>query len=302
MNRLAISAFILAFSAIQPAIVLGAAKAGKAATTNQNWSPPAYDGSTRRLPPGYTGVDPKRFHELFTSKVKALQKGEFETTEEFVKRKADLDHVLAPISTKSLYAFRGQEIEAKYDADRESYSFSGLVGDYKCSGSGVIGQYKTTLVCKVATVRLLNDKYAGSNAFGASRLVARTRATDLALAIPASTLSGQYFDGPDVVGAMRLVDRVQVPLEKAKAIKGAVGVLFVGYVTSAAVVDGTAVIVEPTIARPEDLIFRTEAIPFELKRIVYYVIPTGEILEQRFFGSSLSADAVQLREGQPGAD
>jgi len=42
-------------------------------------------------------------------------------------------------------------------------------------------------------------------------------------------------------------------------------------------------LLEPTFDSPYDTFIMQEAIPFELKKIIYYVIQTGEILGQKDF-------------------
>ncbi len=137
---------------------------------------------------------------------------------------------------------------------------------------------------------MLRDKYTGSNAYGASRVVERTRATYLAVAIPNTPRifsvpkgADSVFDYPDSSGSVRLVDTLPIPMDKAKAVKGAIGILFVGSVTGTSFVEGKSVLVKPKIDSPEDVFFNTDALPFALRKIVYYVIPTGEILAQRSF-------------------
>lgn len=281
---------LFAFCAVHATHGSAAPKSPKASKSERTWEPSQYDESTLRLAPGYQGVDPKRFYETFSSRTEALKKGEFETSEEFSQRTSDADTVLAPISTKRVYAFRIQGIEPKYNADRQVYEFFGLAGDYSCDPAGLTGGDRGMLTCKVANVMMLRDKYTGSNAYGASRVVERTRATHLALALPNTPRifsvpkdSGSVFDYPDSSGSVRLVDTLEMSIDRAKAIKGTIGVLFVGNVTGTSLVDGKATLVEPKIDNPTDIFITTAALPFNLRKIVYYVIPTGEILAQRSF-------------------
>ena len=77
------------------------------------------------LKAGYAGVDYKRLHSLISSKSRAIpKKGEFETSDEFAHRTADKDALLAPLSTRQLYAFQMQPIEVTYNADTQVFDNS----------------------------------------------------------------------------------------------------------------------------------------------------------------------------------
>lgn len=284
MQRPTLSILIFALCALVSSYGSAASKSAKAVKAQQNWAPMQYDDTGTGFAAGYQGTDPKRFHQLFKERIEALKKGEFETSEEFSRRTEDADVILAPISTQKDYAFRVQEIEPKYDADTQTYQFRGSVGDYSCGPAGLIGKDRSTFVCKVATVVMISDKYTGSNAYGASRVVNRIRGTALAIAIQnTSNVSGNVFDYPDGNGSIRLVDTLPMPLERAKTLKGDIGLLFIGNITSPRWVEGKALLVEPKVDHPSDIFFTTDALPFNLKKVVYYSLKTGEILAQRSF-------------------
>ena len=111
--------------------------------------------------------------------------------------------------------------------DRQSYELLGVSGQYSCNPAGLGGTDRSTLVCKISNVMVVNDKYTGSNAYGASRVVERTIGTDLAVALPntprifgALKDSGTIFDYPDRDGSVNLVDSLQMPI----ASPGATGI------------------------------------------------------------------------------
>jgi len=62
-----------------------------------------------------------------------------------------------------------------------------------------------------------------------------------------------------------------------------IAVLFVGRITDAKIVEGRGTLIEPKIDSPTDIFIMEEAVPFELKKVIYYVIQTGEILGQRVY-------------------
>ena len=75
-----------------------------------------------------------------------------------------------------------------------------------------------------------------------------------------------------------------VSLEKARSLKNLdIAVLFVGRVSDAKIIEGVGRFKSPKIDSPEDVDITVTAVPFNLKKIIYYVFQTGEILGQRSF-------------------
>ena len=250
-------------------------------TVVKPWEPTAFDQDVGRLPPNYPGLDPVKFFEMFKSKVGSLEKGEFETSEEFTKRTANKDALLSPINTTDTYAFRISDISVKYDADAQTYLIGGQYG-YSCKAT-----YSFDWVtCKVSTVSRDDDTYVGSNAYGASRTVERTRGRDFALAMTkgSAVLSTAFTQERDRKDRLSFQDRLPMPLEKARDLKDMkVAVLFVGRITDAKIVEGRGTTIKPRIDWPINMFIMEEAVPFELKKLIYYVIQTGEILGQRVY-------------------
>jgi hypothetical protein len=254
-------------------------------TVVKPWEPTAFGQDVDRLPPNYPGLDPVKFFEMFKSKVGSLKKGEFETSEEFAQRTADKDALLAPINTTYVYAFRISNIPIKYDADAQTYVIGGRFG-YSCKETYSFGKFKDWVTCKVSPISRDNDTYVGSNAYGASRTVERTRGRDFAVAIAkgSAVLSTAFTQERYFKDDYSFQDRLPVPLEKARDLKDMkVSVLFVGRITDAKIIEGRGTLIEPKVDSPTDLFIMEEAVPFELKKIIYYVIQTGEILAQRVY-------------------
>lgn len=260
-------------------------------TVIKPWEPTAFDQNVDRLPPNYPGLDPVKFLEMFTSKVGSLEKGEFETSEEFTQRTANTDALLSPINTTDTYAFRISNISVKYDADAQTYLIGGQFGS-SCKETSSFVKFKETFVelkdwvtCKVFSVSRDNDTYVASNAYGASRTVERTIGRDFALAIAkGSAVLSAAFTQDRYFNKYSFQDRLPVPLEKARDLKDMkVAVLFVGRITDAKIVEGRGTVIEPKIDSPIDIVIVEEAVPFELKKVIYYVIQTGEILGQRVY-------------------
>lgn len=262
------------------------------------WKPTAFVQEEERLPVGYTGLNPKKFLDMFKSKIggNELKKGEFETSEEFAQRTTNKDALLAPINTSDLYAFRMGNIDIKYDADAQAY----IIGDASFSFScwdpypfkksnwkqNAFSNSKGWVTCKVASVFDEYDTYVGSNAYGAAVTIDRYRGRDFALAFSndSSMLSTVFSSQEKYHGYYKLQEKLSVPLEKARRLKDTqVAVLFVGQVSDAKIIKGLGAVIEPTIDKPTDMIFLEDAVPFNLKKIIYYIVQSGEILGQKDF-------------------
>lgn len=103
---------------------------------------------------------------MFKSKVDGLKKGEFETSEEFSQRSANIDAILSPIKTSNLYAFKIHDIEGvKYNADIQTYN----VHDLLCR------DYDDDQITCALSTDLNGGDYVGSNAYGVSRNIFKTR-------------------------------------------------------------------------------------------------------------------------------
>jgi hypothetical protein len=83
------------------------------------------------------------------------------------------------------------------------------------------------------------------------------------------------------VSSYRYEDNISVPLEKARNLKGKnIGVLFIGRVTGAEFIKYNSG-VTATISSPHESFYTVYGVPFDLKKIIYYVVQTGEILGQK---------------------
>jgi hypothetical protein len=250
-------------------------------TTTKTWEPLTFVLDHDQLPVNYSGVDPIKFIDLFRQKVDSIKKGEFETQDQFIQRTADKDSILSPIKITELYAFRIEGITATYDADTQAYTFGIKPPAYTCDINGGTADWAT---CKVTSIRLVSDSYTGSNAVGGSVVVQRTRGTDFSLALLLSNraLRTQFKEAMNEGFTYR--DELAVPLEKARGFGGkTIAVLFIGQVTDAVGIQGKGSFIEPKFNRPIDLSISDYGVPFDLKRIIYYVVQTGEIIGQRTY-------------------
>lgn len=261
-------------------------KSKKIATS---WKPVAFDDTAQRLPANYSGLNPISFYNMYKGKVDKLEKGKYETSEEFERRIADKDALLAPITTSDLYAFRMEDIAVQYDADAKSYKVGDVsfIGNYSCKETRSLKTEKEEITCKVTSISRQNSTYTGSNAYGASRTVKRIKGLDFALAIPKSSPAFSQVFSKDPSDYKSFIyyyrDNLSVPLEKAREIREDLSVLFVGRVSDAKIVTGRETYRDPTIDSPNDTMIYQNAVPFDLNKIIYYVRKTGEILYVKSF-------------------
>lgn len=263
---------------------VGCEKTPVGSSVVKQWEPTAFTLDADRLPPNYSGIDAVKFYEMFKSKVENIKKGEFETSKEFAKRTANKDLLLSPINTSDFYAFQIPIIRMEYDADAQAYDYY-----YSCEETYSFGNSKNWVTCRVAHIERMEDTYVGSNAFGTSRTVERRRGHDFAVAIPKGSvvLRTAFSKDRDLSEYYKLRDRLRVPLEKARNLKDMnIALLFIGRVMDAKIIEGRSDLREPKIddpLGPRDIYITQDAVPFELKKIVYYVVQTGEILWQRAY-------------------
>lgn len=170
-----------------------------------------------------------------------------------------------------------------------------ISGNERCSST----YYPDTIdvediACSVLAIEHKNDFYSGSNSYGASTRVTRTRGLDFAVAFPVGhpafkagifTEDQKKYEGRYIrSGTYSFSDIVRVPLDKAKRFKGmTIAVLFVGKITDAKKLAAKPIRSIPTMDSPEDIFINIEAAPFDLKKIIYYVIQTGDVIGQVVF-------------------
>ena len=237
------------------------------------------------LKAGYTGVNYKRLHALISAKSRVIpKKGEFETSEEFAHRTADKDALLAPLSTRQLYAFQMQPIEVTYNADTQAFEIGSKYNSH-CKEERMPADIdKPWVTCLVGSISRNTDSYIGTNSFGVKRKILRTVGLDFAIAYQRAEAPTGYVVqsiGHGVRG-FTFQDTVEVPLEKARTLKDKkIAVLFVGHLLDARIIQGEAITNSPSVSDPTDIFIKQDAVPIEIKKIIYYVVPTGEVLAHR---------------------
>ncbi|MHC9013827.1 hypothetical protein [Stenotrophomonas maltophilia] len=119
---------------------------GQKANTNppsvrieEPWVGKAFDGETVRL------NSPARFYQEIVSARNQVAKGQFETTADYERRKAELP-LPTGIGAEKIYLFEFT-IKVKYDADQGAY-----VGDPSFCTDHEFTSLKNTLACRLASV------------------------------------------------------------------------------------------------------------------------------------------------------
>ena len=257
------------------------AKNRSTATATLAWSPLPYPTDATQLAPNFRGLDPKAVWQFFVSKKRGFEKGEFETTEQFQQRLANSSQALSPLSAENEYAFFLKNVTPKYNADSQTYEASDYVFCKKTLG---LGDDKGWVTCKIDSVKRERDSYVGTNSYGASARIERTVGKDLAIATQEGSdfLLSNAFERnaySQYASTFDLKSQFAVPLHKAKSLaQYKLGLLLVGKFTTAKIIDGRSVLIDPTVSEPTDIFITQDAVPFAPTRLVLFVIETGEIV------------------------
>lgn len=220
----------------------------------------------------YHGLDPLKFLELYSSKLK-VSKGEFETTAEFQKRKSNTEALLAPISQKVLYAFKLGGFFVEYDADSKSYR-----SNYSCN----IPYGTSSMLCPLAVENIENSKYAAQNGYGANVNFNRKSAMLIKLEIKKNSL---FIKNPKMSADYRFIDlKYPVSVDSVQSMKhDRLSMLVVGNVGSSGVSTEGSSYKAPTRDDPSEISVTVASIPFTLKKAIFYNQRTGEILLEKSY-------------------
>lgn len=245
----------------------------------------AFTDNATTLTPNFKGTNPISFLRVAEDKFKLVERGEFDTDADVLARKRELMANMAPLRSDANYAFRmdllsSSNLNFKYDTSVMAFkppsSYGLLCGsEQKRYGSPEYDAPSKYNVCSVIDVEANESTYVGSNAYGASREIFRRREKEFALAIPKSNELFQRFQRR--FNSMEEV--IAIPVDKAKSIgSNNIGTIFVGNIVSPEIVEGESVAIRPTIDNPNDFRLMRMAVPFNLKKVVYFVKSTGEII------------------------
>lgn len=255
-------------------------RATKSPQTRKGWSPETYDLSWASLPPSYLGTNAEKTHEKLDLSHHETKRLEFETSDEFDRRKAVEDGAVPlPFKRDDFYAFKVEVGSYKYDADSQVYRF--ITSDMdSCTMPRKSGGW---LLCPVKTVYTKRGSYSASNSFGARTDVLKKSEIIFGLSLSAESIAKfpEMFSTISSTGRSTYIASFSLPIERAKALASKkLGVLLVGKLVGAESLSVMSLASEPTMSNPYDITVMTMGPKFDLKRIVIYVVETGEILKQ----------------------
>lgn len=218
------------------------------------------------LPKNYDGVSAEAMVKWILKKA-PREKGEFEKQADFEQKISEVDEILKD----KLYAFNIKDgmIYEKYDADKEAF----LPRSYQ----SILFIGSTQKEFSVNKNHQSLGSYVGSNAYGKSVTVNKFSIDDYGVFLSKTDLiKTDLFK--DEKYSFEFKNNLNVPIEKAKAIKASdISILVVGYVGVRGI-KHTAVCVEPKIDSPSDGCMSGDYLPLALKKLYVYHKPTGEVL------------------------
>lgn len=270
---------------------VGMAKTPTKAPTKTTSAVLPFPGIEKSLPANYKGVDGLAFGLAAERKFGKRKKGEFETEDAFrQKGMMVLGTGDAPYGDLE-YAIRvdgPERFRASYDAEKEAFIVSGSPGSGYCSENSVSRDSKDPVFGAF-------DRYVFC---GIGEKTVRGKGSKYSLALDGDDAMFKDFTG----SIWRKEELIPVPIEKAKAIgSDGIGILFVGKVTDARLIAGSGVVKYPTPGYPYYFMISHKGIPFELKRIVYFVKKTGEILQVKQMEPVADPAAAPAEESTPEA-
>lgn len=261
----------MALAACQPAAAptdkAAAAPAPSPAPVVAEWKPTAFNATS----PTFSPNERSKFFTEFKSVVDKSAKGEFETTDAYKQRLANVDAVIQPFSTTDDYAFKPEYADLKYNADVQAYepAYSIFCQKHWPIDKGVS--------CGMGSVTDSTESYSGQNAFGTRAEVTSERGRDLYFVFNPADLKGKQFR--DSNSEYRLPVTCPVPIEKARTLQGKhVLSAIVVRLRKPEIISGHSRFEDATVASPQAKYYESVGIPAIFKGSLCFVQETGEIL------------------------
>lgn len=286
---------------------VGMAKTPTKAPTKTTSAVLPFPGIEKSLPANYKGVDGLAFGLAAERKFGKRKKGEFETEDAFrQKGMMVLGTGDAPYGDLE-YAIRvdgPERFKVSYDAEKEAflvardgYTFCSENMVSRDPQNRVLGGFDDYIFCGIGEKTVHGSERTRFSS-GYAFTVYTTKGSKYSLALDGDDAMFKDFTG----SIWRKEELIPVPIEKAKAIgRDGIGILFVGKVTDARLIAGRGVVNYPTPGYPYYFMISDKGIPFELKRIVYFVKKTGEILQVKQMEPVADPAAAPAEESTPEA-
>jgi hypothetical protein len=226
------------------------------------------DITADRLPKNYYGNNADAVYSSLVKEEKKEVKGEFETTEQFLKRVENKKPApfYGSIQKNGLYAFKEENTSIKYDADLSLFQI-GISFYYIKTGYQSEGNANFNAKSINSTNEKTYHKYNASNSYGASTMVTEviTRRTNIAFSNYA-----EFFKN-DIC--------IKATLEEAKSTKEHIKVLFIGELESP-FFSSTFDHDKPTMDSPTEITTTNNYIYLKLIEVWIYNQKTGLILKK----------------------
>ncbi|MEA9657821.1 hypothetical protein [Xanthomonas campestris] len=209
-------------------------------------------------------VDTVSFFTAFEGRSDRLIKGEYETSEEFKARTADLEKFFAPISFKNSYLFQAEHPEMKYNADEQRYEATWTQDCYEST------PIRTGVSCGFGSKVDSQHDYEGRNAFGTSAQVRSEKGRDFYFNFTKRNFAAKPFRQRY---GYRLPAPCPLAIDQARAFKGMpVRIAYVIMPVEPSMTEGSSRFDTPTVADPIDRWFESKIIGAKLVASVCYVI------------------------------
>ena len=234
------------------------------------------DLTVTMLPPNYAGHNLKSIYEALKKRKEKVEKGEYESTEQYKQRIQELEHkpLIGGLTVNDLYSFVVTP-NSTYNADfqtltlmiREASVFEGVAVN-----SSVIGIDGPKLYLEEST-------YIGSNAYGAATVVKKSRKSYIDLAFSNKSALLSLIKQDDYNSGTFEFELGKITPETAKAIRDNIRVVFIynleePYLLS----EGYVRVDEPTINYPYDDLTVLENVFAISQEIWIFNKTNGEIL------------------------
>lgn len=236
------------------------------------------------LPSGFLGNSLKLVHSILNQRGEEMQKGEFETSEQFISRKAATlkKPIIGNMTLDSRFAFLLEDTKAAYDADARNLHLTISTDDSHVRTATALPLADRQLTIIAASETVSDGSYIAENAFGASRRVQRLTRAKWCLEVPGDALM-------DAASVDFEVGQIEAPHYKQSLRFLVIGKLRPPYAN-----EGREII-KPTINDPVELLTFDKSLYVKPEAWWLFDITNGRIIHKQSLAhktSEVAADPV----------